>query len=458
MSTVKHLVLALLGFALPMVRAMGGCLSILRDPDGDPTSPDTGKVPGRPCRNDPIPPNAWQCLPLPFPTVECIVEDLKICGNIGPGLSVFYSMGASTVQTRTGFADVQNPPGVMFNDALGDSWWDPVIFARSVELGLDGSHKDRTEYFRNIFAIAMAQASAGEVFFVTKSRTGDAIPPGDPGIFQNPFTLPNIWRQMELPNLQRNRAITAITNVVVEENFRRYTDWRQGDGNLFQLPSLDPSNPPPMNPVKKRDVSGAACSVQASTITKAPSTSTTAADAIRPGPTLSCLLHNQDPDQGILQAYCLCNGSITLAPLPATSAQSESCAYSTMPGTSASEAVTTQTQVWTTNCQACTIVGGVADQETCTPVSGCKPTSAPVPTIAAWIGNLSTIDIGNAEDGNGGKDLAQEMFTKLKGSCDASNRTCKSTPAVMDNVEAVLLDGEEPLKPAMYFQDAVLYV
>jgi hypothetical protein len=367
-------------------------------------------------------------------------------------------MGATTVQTRTGFAEVQTPPGVMFNDALGDSWWEPVIFARSVELGLDGSHQDRTDYFRNIFAIAMAQASTGEVFFVTASRTGDAKPPGNPGIFQNPILPPNIWRQMELPNLQRNTAITAITNVVVGENFRRYTDWRQGDGNLFQLPSIDPSNPPPMNPVKKRDVSGAACSIQTSTITKATPTSTTESNAITPGPTLSCLLHNQDPDQGIVQAYCLCNDSITLAPLPATSAQSESCAYSTMPGISASEAITTQTQVWTTNCQACTIIGGVADQETCTPVSGCKPTLAPVPTIAAWIGNLSTIDIGNAEDGNGGKDLAQEMFTKLKGSCDASNRTCKSTPAVMDNVEAVLLDGEEPLKPAMYFQDAVLYV
>ncbi|KAK3935133.1 hypothetical protein QBC46DRAFT_423628 [Diplogelasinospora grovesii] len=123
-----------------------------------------------------------------------------------------------------------------------------------------------------------------------------------------------------------------------------------------------------------------------------------------------------------------------------------------MPGTSATEVVATQTQVWTTNCQACTIVGGVADQETCTTVAGCKPTAAPAPTIAAWVGNFSTIDIGNAEDGNGGKDLASEMFTKLKAMCDRTS--CKSTPAVMDNVEAILNDGDEPLKPAMYLQDA----
>ncbi|KAK9776082.1 putative Class V protein [Seiridium cardinale] len=79
-------------------------------------------------------------------------------------------------------------------------------------------------------------------------------------------------------------------------------------------------------------------------------------------------------------------------------------------------------------------------------------TSAPTPTIAAWVGNLSTLDIGNAEDGNGGKDLAKEMFTKLRGTCDQHG--CKSDHAVMDNVEVAIADGEEPLKPAMYLQEA----
>ncbi|KAM0811706.1 hypothetical protein AB5N19_12062 [Seiridium cardinale] len=79
-------------------------------------------------------------------------------------------------------------------------------------------------------------------------------------------------------------------------------------------------------------------------------------------------------------------------------------------------------------------------------------TSAPTPTIAAWVGNLSTLDIANAEDGNGGKDLAKEMFTKLRGTCDQHG--CKSDHAVMDNVEVAIADGEEPLKPAMYLQEA----
>jgi hypothetical protein len=193
--------------------------------------------------------------------------------------------------------------------------------------------------------------------------------------------------------------------------------------------------------MKKRDIPASCYSAASGTITPPPSK------------TPSCELHNEDPDQGINQAFCLCDSSITLTPLPATKAQSESCAYKSIPtGTSAREAVTTATEVWTSNCAACTIVGGIADAETCTSVKGCTPTAAPTPTIAAWVGNLSTIDIGNAEDGNGGKDLATEMFGKLKVMCSGS--TCKGDHAEMDHVEAAIADGEEPLKPAMYLQDA----
>ncbi|KAB5566355.1 hypothetical protein GE09DRAFT_1055919 [Coniochaeta sp. 2T2.1] len=189
------------------------------------------------------------------------------------------------------------------------------------------------------------------------------------------------------------------------------------------------------------------------TVTEPPTTTDQARHTITSAPTLSCVLHNQDPGHGITKAYCLCNKSITLSPLPSKKAYSESCAYTTMPGTSASEIVPTQTQVWTTNCQACTIVGGVANEETCTPVAGCKPTAAPVPTIAAWVGNLSTIDIGNAEDGNNGTDLAKEMFSKLRGMCNST--TCKGDDAVMDNVETIA-GGELPLKPAMHLEYVAL--
>ncbi|KAI3327059.1 hypothetical protein HD806DRAFT_531649 [Xylariaceae sp. AK1471] len=204
-------------------------------------------------------------------------------------------------------------------------------------------------------------------------------------------------------------------------------------------------------PQRKRDVP-ASCYMTSSATSSATATSSVPA-SITPAPTPSCELHSEDPDQGINQAFCLCDESITLSVLPATSAQSESCAYKSIPtGTTAKVTVTTETEVWTSNCAACTIVGGIADAATCTTVSGCTPTAAPSPTIAAWVGNLSTIDIGNAEDENGGKDLATEMFGKLKAMCSGS--TCKGDHAEMDNVEAVIVGGEEPLKPAMYLQDA----
>lgn len=144
----------------------------------------------------------------------------------------------------------------------------------------------------------------------------------------------------------------------------------------------------------------------------------------------------------------MCDSSVTLSVLPATHAQSESCAYKSLPtATTARATITTQTEIWTSNCAACTIDGGIADQETCTMVAGCTPTAAPKPTIAAWVGNLSTIDIGNAEDGNGGKDLASKIFSKLKAMCSGSS--CKGDHAELDNVEAIISGGEEPLKPAV---------
>ncbi|KAI0837778.1 hypothetical protein F5Y06DRAFT_304212 [Hypoxylon sp. FL0890] len=200
--------------------------------------------------------------------------------------------------------------------------------------------------------------------------------------------------------------------------------------------------------MKKRDIPES-CYTDAATS----STTTSVPASITAAPTPSCELHNEDPDQGIDQAFCLCDKSITLSVLPATTAQSESCAYKSIPSaTSARMTVTIPTQVWTSNCAACTLVGGIADAETCTSVTGCIPTAAPSPTIAAWVGNLSTIDIGNAEDGNGGKDLANEMFGKLKSMCSGS--TCKGDHVEMDNVETIISNGEDPLKPAMYLQDA----
>lgn len=187
------------------------------------------------------------------------------------------------------------------------------------------------------------------------------------------------------------------------------------------------------------------------TSTTATPTTTTVPATITPPPVPSCVLHKGDPDEGNAQAFCVCDNSITLTPLPVT-AYGESCAYTSIPGSTAMETLTTQTDIWTTNCAACTLVGGILGQETCTTVAACTPTAAPTPTIAAWVGNMSTIDIGNADDGNGGKDLGADMFKKLKDMCSDSG--CTGDHAEMDDVEAIIADGEEPLKPAMYLQGA----
>ncbi|KAI6092235.1 hypothetical protein F4821DRAFT_225183 [Hypoxylon rubiginosum] len=239
MVATKHLVRVLLGSALPTVWA-GGCFSSIRDPDGIPTEPNTD--PWRECKN-PEPPLGWHCADkaLDFPTVACLVADIKACGNIGDGPTIFYSMGATTVQVREGFRDKLKPQGVMFNDALGQSWWDKVINGRQ-EFHINGNQA-RQDFFRNLFAIAMAQASSGEAFLVTKTREGAG---GKPGIFQEPNAYPNIWRQMELPTLQKNPAITKITNVVVDLKFAKTTDWVKGQNNdIVAGPDIDIHHPPP---------------------------------------------------------------------------------------------------------------------------------------------------------------------------------------------------------------------
>ncbi|KAI0198381.1 hypothetical protein F4808DRAFT_436186 [Astrocystis sublimbata] len=166
-----------------------------------------------------------------------------------------------------------------------------------------------------------------------------------------------------------------------------------------------------------------------------------------PTPTISCRLQNQDPDMGINSRYCVCEESITAPILGSTLAQSELCAYTATPTTT--QTISRPTHTYTAGCDACTIVGGIADSPTCTTIEGCAP------TITAWVGNLDSIDIGDAEDGNGGKDLAMELFTKLRPVCGDMGCDTEHLTATMDNVETLLTDGSEvPLKPAMRLSDA----
>ena len=186
----------------------------------------------RPCPNRPIgqpgwkfwaPEGGWVCdqSKVDFPTVECLVADMKSCGNIGEN-TVFYSFGAGTPDARA-FRDTLQPQGTMFNDALDDYYSEHVInevnkfgLWQGQVKGTSGINADlnRNDIFIGRYCEAMATASSGTAYLVVLNYNGDSVANqgGNPGIFQNPLpnTGRNQWRLWEFGTLQQNVCITHI--------------------------------------------------------------------------------------------------------------------------------------------------------------------------------------------------------------------------------------------------------
>ena len=165
----------------------------------------------------------------------------------------------------------------------------------------------------------------------------------------------------------------------------------------------------------------------------------------------SCSLQNQDPDQGIYAQGCVC-GSTTLPLLTISdaAAASQSCSYTVIPTSSVANPITTHSDVYTSNCYKCTLIGGIADTPTCaaTPVNGCSPTTPAAPTATVWLSNNS-VPIGDENNKNGGADLRSDLFKKLKALCPDNANTCDSkTPGEFDKVKTVVGhdSGEETIK------------
>lgn len=97
----------------------------------------------------------------------------------------------------------------------------------------------------------------------------------------------------------------------------------------------------------------------------------------------TCSLQEEDPDQGINTQGCIC-GSSTLPLLTVASAtnQDQSCSYTAFPTSSVTNPISIMSTTYTSNCQACTQTGGIADSPTCTTVSGCTPTTAILPVTS----------------------------------------------------------------------------
>lgn len=181
-----------------------------------------------------------------------------------------------------------------------------------------------------------------------------------------------------------------------------------------------------------------------------------------PPPTPTCTHLQADPDKGRANGGCVCDSSVTLPiltsnqPKDAKNLDEQFCGYTVLPTSGGDDPITTESWVWTSNCQACTLIGGFAASKTCTPVEErctSTPTVLPKPTIAAWVSNQSTIDLGNAADKNNGTDLTKDLFNQLSSFCD--DHSCDTQKsATVDKAETIINKEEEPVKPVLSIQGA----
>ena len=242
----------------------GQCLSICRDPNDCPPSaaqpsespPIWQKCPSRPANGA-----QWACQAsnIDFPTVACLIADMRTCGLIGQGSrsTVFYSFGATSVEARTRFRDTLDPKGVMFNDALDLDYWNWVVNVANLHM----DNPVTRAVFVARYAEAMATVCTGEVFFVVKKYNGDG---GGQGAYQNPLPgyRPNVWRLYEFPTLQRNAAVTKVTSIDLSDNLKHHVDW-QPNSKGEELPASGASDllvpPPPPGCARRLKRQAAAC-------------------------------------------------------------------------------------------------------------------------------------------------------------------------------------------------------
>ncbi|KAJ5083953.1 hypothetical protein NUU61_008532 [Penicillium alfredii] len=182
------------------------------------------------------------------------------------------------------------------------------------------------------------------------------------------------------------------------------------------------------------------------------------------GPRIDCKLLFADPNQGRNHAECLCDGS-TWPVLPvSTGEQSDSCAYSTTPAhiTNPNPSSELLTRTWTSQCQACTEVGGLYNDNNpvhCTKVPSCtttKPAKPAEPTMRVTFAN-DTIPIGDWNNANQGADLRKKLydgFTGDDGPCTGSISCDSSKDLVFDDIPAVGGGGVEYLKLTFNVQES----
>lgn len=229
----------------------GSCISKLRD-GGDGGNKALGKQWAK-CKTRPP---QWACEhhSVTFPTVDCLKEDMRTCGVIGTGPSVFYSFGASTVQAREKCRDQLDPRGVMFNDALDGDYFIEVLARPDFDLKED----NRKMIFRDRYSQALAELAKDEVFMVVLNYNGDY---GGQGIYQNQRVNedPNVWTRVELPTLQRNREVKKVSSFSINDGNKYSVDWEPGNGQVLPLHDTRQTPVPASQPDIKRDTQSNQC-------------------------------------------------------------------------------------------------------------------------------------------------------------------------------------------------------
>ena len=168
---------------------------------------------------------------------------------------------------------------------------------------------------------------------------------------------------------------------------------------------------PPQRKMAKRQTDVYGCP------TTSPLSSTT------PTPTPSCILQDSDPDQGIAGQGCIC-GSTTLPLLTISSATdlAQSCAYTAIPTTTGTNPITILSSTYTSECQACTLIGGIADTPTCTTIADCT-TPTPTPAATSTTPPTSTSPPPTCSAGFYGTD------TSCGGKCNGAKSKCECIEA-----------------------------
>ena len=392
----------------------GSCFSsICQNPfDMCDEEPEANQRTWQQCMNRPAQGEQWACADpaLPFPTVDCLVADMRTCGVVGQGgaQTVFYSFGCTTVIARTNVRDTLTPPGVMFNDALlGDDEYLRMIYTHPNYAMSDTTNKNpqgmtRQNVFVARYSEALATVSTGAILFVVNARD-NGQQGGGLGAYQNPLpsdVIPNAWRTYEFPTLQRNPDVTSVTSIDATNGFTRTVDWQPNNNDEELPPSNAASLAVPAAAVSKmkikRDSSVCAAPASSGSIaipsnsistlaTSTPASGTLTSKSNSAGPTVtappgtpSCNVQFEDPDSGINTEYCVCEGSSTLPflTIPSATDISQSCSYTSLPSTGTIEPSNGfgPPVTYAGQCQVCTPVGEFA--QTCTSIPNCHPQAA----------------------------------------------------------------------------------